>query len=209
MFDNKGEDVSPHVETAFSFIEHGKHHGNVLVHCIRGVSRSASFVIGYLMKKNEMTLNEALSYLQSRRPVVQPNDAFLAQLHRYELSLIAQREEDALMVAKFSGPLRASDVVNMGVSIGPSFLAPSIIPAMSIPPTSPLEAPLITNESVGVSTINQSTVPIPAGVEVSTTSSEDCDNSVIVVVDSEDDVKKRSANIDEEGDGRKRQKCHG
>lgn len=61
----------------------GRHYGNVLVHCHRGVSRSASFVIGYLMKKNEFSIDEALSYVQSLRPIVQPNSAFIEQLRKY------------------------------------------------------------------------------------------------------------------------------
>jgi hypothetical protein len=64
IFDNRGEDILGHMESALRFIEEGKHYGGVLVHCLRGVSRSASFVIGYLMKYNEMTVPEALSYLQ-------------------------------------------------------------------------------------------------------------------------------------------------
>lgn len=66
VFDNKGEDLLGHLDTAFRFIEEGKHYGGVLVHCHKGVSRSASIVLAYLMKYNEMTLDEALSYVQVR-----------------------------------------------------------------------------------------------------------------------------------------------
>ena len=64
VFDNRGEDILAHMNTAFQFIEEGKHYGGVFVHCHKGISRSSSFVIGYLMKYNEMTLDEALSYVQ-------------------------------------------------------------------------------------------------------------------------------------------------
>jgi protein-tyrosine phosphatase len=83
IFDNKGEDILPHLDSAFKFIEEGRHYGNVLVHCHKGVSRSASFVIGYLMRKSEFTFDEALSFVQSVRPVVQPNEAFIIQLQSY------------------------------------------------------------------------------------------------------------------------------
>lgn len=83
IFDNQGEDILSHMETAFKFIEESKHYGNVLVHCHKGVSRSAAFVIGYLMKKNELTLEEALAHVQMIRPVVQPNSSFLSQLSKY------------------------------------------------------------------------------------------------------------------------------
>lgn len=87
IFDNKGEDMTPHLETVHSFISHGKHYGNVLVHCLRGVSRSASFVVGHLMADREMTLDEALAHVTMYRSVVQPNESFLLQLRKYEESL--------------------------------------------------------------------------------------------------------------------------
>jgi protein-tyrosine phosphatase len=96
IFDNRGEDILSHMDTAFNFIEHAKHHGHILVHCHKGISRSASFVIGYLMRKNEMTLNEALGHVQSVRPMIQPNDSFMEQLRRYEVVLNEQREREQL-----------------------------------------------------------------------------------------------------------------
>lgn len=91
IFDNKGEDILPHLETAFRFIEEGKHYGNVLVHCHKGISRSSSFVLAYLMKYNEFTYEEALSYVQSLRPEVQPNSAFVEQLGTFEQQLVLRR----------------------------------------------------------------------------------------------------------------------
>jgi protein-tyrosine phosphatase len=65
IFDNKGEDILlTHLPTAIKFIEEGKHYGSVLVHCHKGVSRSVSFVCGYLMRSCGMTLDEALSYVK-------------------------------------------------------------------------------------------------------------------------------------------------
>ena len=55
LFDNKGEDILPYMEEAIRFIGEGKHYGSVLVHCHRGISRRASFVIGYLIRHNELT----------------------------------------------------------------------------------------------------------------------------------------------------------
>lgn len=83
IFDNIGENITVHLDSTFKFIEEGKHYGNVLVHCHKGVSRSASFVIAYLMRKNEFSFDEALTFVQSVRPMVQPNEAFLKQLASY------------------------------------------------------------------------------------------------------------------------------
>ena len=43
------------------------------------------------MSKNEMTLEEALSYVQTCRPIVMPNSAFMGQLERYEEMLTTAR----------------------------------------------------------------------------------------------------------------------
>jgi len=94
VFDNRGEDLLQHMEESYRFIEGGKHHGGVLVHCHKGVSRSASFVIAYLMRKNEMSLDEALEYTKSVRAVIQPNEAFMSQLKAYEAQLQREREAD-------------------------------------------------------------------------------------------------------------------
>lgn len=107
IFDNKGEDIISHMNTAYSFIEEGKHYGNILVHCHKGISRSASFVIGYLMKKNEFTLEEALTHVQSCRPIVQPNSAFITQLQSYNphgLSNVIEQTGEAQAIGPDYGP---------------------------------------------------------------------------------------------------------
>ncbi|KAL5006718.1 hypothetical protein ScPMuIL_015524 [Solemya velum] len=53
--------------------------GKVLVHCVQGVSRSATLVIAYLMIKCHMTVQDALRLVRSRREIC-PNDGFLQQL---------------------------------------------------------------------------------------------------------------------------------
>lgn len=109
IFDNQGEDILSHMETAFKFIEEGKHYGNILVHCHKGISRSASFVIGYLMRKNELTFEEALAHLQMIRPMVQPNASFIIQLQKYQpnapqLGEYCQEEEIKINEAAPIGP---------------------------------------------------------------------------------------------------------
>ena len=36
IFDNRGEDLLGHMESAISFIRQAKHYGNILVHCNLG-----------------------------------------------------------------------------------------------------------------------------------------------------------------------------
>lgn len=128
IFDNKGEDILSHMTTAFNFIEEGKHYGNVLVHCHKGVSRSASFIIGYLMRKNEFTLEEALAHVQSCRPIVQPNSAFLEQLATYKPNEPSDNSGTSVQLE----PTASIDVVDIGPCIGP-FVSVSVGPSASGP----------------------------------------------------------------------------
>jgi len=61
--------------------------GRVLVHCIRGVSRSATIVAAHLMTANQISCEEAVERVKSIRPVARPNYGFMLQLQMYEKSL--------------------------------------------------------------------------------------------------------------------------
>ncbi|KAH9810987.1 protein-tyrosine phosphatase-like protein [Melampsora americana] len=56
----------------------------VLVHCAAGVSRSTTLVAAYLMKAQKLTAEEAVFYISSKRPQVQPTEFFIYQLEMYE-----------------------------------------------------------------------------------------------------------------------------
>lgn len=62
-------------------------YGSVLVHCMAGVSRSASIVIAFLMKINKWNMEKAYKYAHSMRKQVGPNYGFLKQLRDYEYDL--------------------------------------------------------------------------------------------------------------------------
>lgn len=47
------------------------------MHCAMGMSRSATVVIMYLMKKFGFNLNDAMSLVKERRQVVDPNSGFV------------------------------------------------------------------------------------------------------------------------------------
>ncbi len=67
--------------------ENSKHGRKTLVHCVAGVSRSASICIAYLMKYKGLTLIKAYSHVKSRRSVIRPNAGFFQQLIEYEKKL--------------------------------------------------------------------------------------------------------------------------
>ncbi|VDK32248.1 unnamed protein product [Gongylonema pulchrum] len=49
-----------------------------------GMSRSIFVIAAYLMKRFRWTAKKALQHIQQIRPVAQPNDGFLQQLHIFE-----------------------------------------------------------------------------------------------------------------------------
>ncbi|CAD8065469.1 unnamed protein product [Paramecium primaurelia] len=79
--------LSQYFQQAIDFIDYYRQFTNVLVHCYAGISRSATIVIAYLMKTFKMTLDQAFSYVQQQRPIINPNPGFMKQLQQYETFL--------------------------------------------------------------------------------------------------------------------------
>ena len=59
----------------------------VLVHCVKGVSRSASVISAYLIARYGWTTDQAVNFVQSKRMNAQPNRGFISQLDEYARSL--------------------------------------------------------------------------------------------------------------------------
>ncbi|XP_065069098.1 dual specificity protein phosphatase 3-like [Rhopilema esculentum] len=84
-------DLQKHFEEAANFIrdaigtkDHPKGNAKILVHCMAGVSRSATFAAAYLMRDHKLNVREALRTMLDKR-VIFPNDGFfkmLAQLQQ-------------------------------------------------------------------------------------------------------------------------------
>ena len=64
-----------------SYISCGK---QVLVNCWAGVSRSTTIVLAYLMYKNKWSVQDALAFVMSKRPIVNPNYGFIVQLYNLQ-----------------------------------------------------------------------------------------------------------------------------
>ncbi|CAD8060394.1 unnamed protein product [Paramecium sonneborni] len=91
--DSENENIYRYFNSSFEFIEKGRQSGNVLVHCMAGISRSAALIAAYLMKKHKMTSKEALQQLERKRWQVYPNDGFVKQLLQYEKELNYQQQD--------------------------------------------------------------------------------------------------------------------
>ena len=58
--------------------------GNVLVHCMCGISRSVTIILAYMIKKYNYTYDDALKFIKDKKKSINPNDGFMRQLKKYE-----------------------------------------------------------------------------------------------------------------------------
>ncbi|KAJ0060082.1 hypothetical protein NL108_002891, partial [Boleophthalmus pectinirostris] len=91
--DSKDCDISIFFCETAEFIDSAlTQNGVVLVHCARGVSRSAALVLSFLMIKRGLSLMEALHTVRKHRNIL-PNAGFLNQLRQLDTSLHQHRTE--------------------------------------------------------------------------------------------------------------------
>ncbi|XP_061546380.1 dual specificity protein phosphatase family protein [Phycodurus eques] len=85
-------DLSQYFKPAADFIHKGLQFdkGKVLVHCIMGVSRSATLALAYLMLRQRLSLQDALSHIVQKRAIY-PNRNFLMLLHKLSEQLAFKR----------------------------------------------------------------------------------------------------------------------
>eukprot|EP00475_Leptophrys_vorax_P001370 TRINITY_DN10729_c0_g1_i1.p1 TRINITY_DN10729_c0_g1~~TRINITY_DN10729_c0_g1_i1.p1 ORF type:complete len:257 (-),score=81.26 TRINITY_DN10729_c0_g1_i1:704-1474(-) len=69
---------------AFDFIDEQLSKGNVLIHCVSGVSRAPTMCMSYLVARKDFQLEEAFQLVLSKRPIISPIWSFLRQLTEAE-----------------------------------------------------------------------------------------------------------------------------
>ncbi|XP_039294287.1 dual specificity protein phosphatase 14 [Nilaparvata lugens] len=88
VLDTLNQDILTHLHRVADQINEVKcQGGRTLVHCVAGVSRSATLCLAYLIKYHNMSLRRAFNHLRSRRRCVRPNSHFFYQLIQFELEV--------------------------------------------------------------------------------------------------------------------------
>lgn len=105
-------DASTWFKKAFERIDYYKGNGqNTLIHCFAGISRSATLVTAYLMRKENISFKEAMKRVAEERDCVDPNVGFCALLKEYEEGLDSIRNKNAKeawsLVSSSSRPIKA------------------------------------------------------------------------------------------------------
>ncbi|GAA6213857.1 dual specificity protein phosphatase 13-like [Lates japonicus] len=85
-------DLSQYFKPAADFIHKAlkSKDGKLLVHCIMGVSRSATLVLAYLMLRQRLPLRDALKHVVQKRAIY-PNRNFLSLLLKLDEQLTLKR----------------------------------------------------------------------------------------------------------------------
>ena len=94
---NIRDNVSENIESLFfkciNYINKVKeNNGRVLIHCYKGVSRSVSIVIAYLIYLYRWTYDEAFDFVQSKRSIANPNIGFYLQLKTFHKRLTLEND---------------------------------------------------------------------------------------------------------------------
>eukprot|EP01061_Rhynchopus_euleeides_P017718 TRINITY_DN29376_c0_g1_i1.p1 TRINITY_DN29376_c0_g1~~TRINITY_DN29376_c0_g1_i1.p1 ORF type:complete len:217 (+),score=45.51 TRINITY_DN29376_c0_g1_i1:193-843(+) len=86
--DHADESISSEFQRAFNFIERARAEGKkCLVHCRRGISRSATLVIAYLMQHVQFDLDAAFDHVRLCRSIINPNLGFVLSLETFAQQL--------------------------------------------------------------------------------------------------------------------------
>ena len=94
LIDSADQDAARYFEDVTQFIGDALASGGaVLVHCSKGVSRSPTMVIAYLITREKMRYKDALARLRQKRYVL-PNEGFSEQLFRLEEQVFGDSQRD-------------------------------------------------------------------------------------------------------------------
>ena len=96
LHDSPDANITQYFDKTYDFIDkHISKGENVLVHCMAGVSRSATIVLNYIIRKmyetNQVStcpckfVDQVLEFARTKRPVVNPNSGFMKQLLMYAI----------------------------------------------------------------------------------------------------------------------------
>lgn len=99
-FDDDYQELDTHFLYVIQFINKClEDNRNILIHCHRGISRSATIVIAYLINYEPIKkVNVVLDELKSKRHIVNPNKNFLKQLEKFRHSLLYSEDPDSPVV---------------------------------------------------------------------------------------------------------------
>jgi hypothetical protein len=93
--DSADEDITQHFGPCFNVIEEARSsNASILVHCRKGVSRSPSIVLAYLIQYHHYTFSKGLRLLTSKRSIVSIRMSFLLAIEEFSYGIYGQSSAD-------------------------------------------------------------------------------------------------------------------
>ena len=83
------QQISEYFDIIADVIHNNINENKILVHCYSGKSRSSSFILAYLIKYCDMSLQRAFDFVRQKREIL-PNIYFMMQLSEYEKKITSR-----------------------------------------------------------------------------------------------------------------------
>jgi len=109
--DDGSSDLLEQLDRTYNFmVGSQKPHNKLFIHCKLGQNRSASLVIGFLMRYQQCCLFDAYTYLKQKREIIHPHFKYMRQLRELDIQLngVYSTPDDFLRVSLVTG-----DVINV------------------------------------------------------------------------------------------------
>uniref|UniRef100_A0A7S1SGA9 protein-tyrosine-phosphatase n=1 Tax=Tetraselmis chuii TaxID=63592 RepID=A0A7S1SGA9_9CHLO len=104
-----------HMDTSTEFMGEALSNGKkVLVHCMAGVSRSATVVAAYIIKSEGLNPEEAVALVKEKRGCAEPNSGFVRQLSAWHTMGNKVDKEHALYKDLFSETPSVKKAASLG-----------------------------------------------------------------------------------------------
>ena len=80
---SKITNLSHYINDIVNFVNDAiNNNANILIHCIRGISRSGAIIVACLVKIYNFNIDDAINITKSKRHIFKPNDILLDQLYK-------------------------------------------------------------------------------------------------------------------------------
>ncbi|KAH8261506.1 hypothetical protein KR044_010350, partial [Drosophila immigrans] len=115
--DTPDQNLSQYFSVCNDFIHAARlREGNVLIHCLAGMSRSVTVAVAYIMTATHLNWKEALKVVRAGRAVANPNAGFQTQLQEFEQYKLS--EERRRLRERFpSSALEQLDRIKCGTAL--------------------------------------------------------------------------------------------
>ena len=89
--DTPDQNLSQYFSVCNDFIHAARlREGNVLIHCLAGMSRSVTVAVAYIMTATNLNWKDALKVVRAGRAVANPNVGFQTQLQEFEMYRLSE-----------------------------------------------------------------------------------------------------------------------